>query len=48
MIAQLQAAADAGAVIIVICSQDPRLKDSAAFHRRYHLASGSLVRRDPP
>jgi putative ABC transport system ATP-binding protein len=47
MIAQLQAAADAGAVI-VICSQDPRLKDSAAFHRRYHLASGSLVRRDPP
>jgi putative ABC transport system ATP-binding protein len=47
MIAQLQAAADAGAVIVV-CSQDPRLKGSAAFPHRYHLASGTLNRRNPP
>jgi len=47
MIAQLQDAADAGAVIVV-CSQDPRLKGSAAFHRRYHLASGLLVREKSP
>lgn len=47
MTAHLQAAADAGAVIVV-CSQDPRLKGSAAFHHRYHLASGTLVRRNPP
>jgi len=47
MIAQLQDAADAGAVIVV-CSQDPRLKGSAAFHRRCHLASGSLVQEKSP
>jgi putative ABC transport system ATP-binding protein len=43
MIEQLQAAADAGAVIVV-CSQDPRLKTSSAFHHRYHLDSGRLAR----
>lgn len=47
MVAQLRAAADAGAVTIV-CSQDPRLKASAVFHHRYHLASGALKQEDPP
>ncbi|BBO77279.1 macrolide ABC transporter ATP-binding protein [Desulfosarcina widdelii] len=46
IIAQLRAAADAGAVTVV-CSQDPRLKTSVAFHLRYHLASGRLTRGNP-
>jgi putative ABC transport system ATP-binding protein len=47
MVTQLRAAAGAGAVTIV-CSQDPRLKASAVFHHRYHLASGVLTQEDPP
>ncbi len=41
IIEQLQAAVAAGAVAVV-CSQDPRLKQSAAMDQHYHLVSGRL------
>ncbi len=51
MIDQLHAMADQGAVVIV-CSQDPRLQQSATIDRRLHLSCGTLgdhpVRRDSP
>jgi putative ABC transport system ATP-binding protein len=41
MMDQLRTAADGGAVV-VICSQDPRVKASTAIHRHLHLSSGRL------
>lgn len=41
MLDQLRSAADGGAVV-VICSQDPRVKASAAIDRHLHLFSGRL------
>lgn len=46
MLAQLQAAAGDGAVVVV-CSQDPRLRHSATVDRRFHLSSGKLAQHGP-